>query len=151
MTPVTLRHPRATRQSLLMGALALITGYLALAGFVNWNGAVKFLALVLAIPGVFFTYMCARTATLRVRLDDQGIWEPNPFRLTYVTPWPEVSQVRKRLEKGRVHFIGVQLVYKDGHERDIVALKTQANAAGSEDAVAGWVEAIRAAKAEATS
>jgi len=150
VTPVTLRHPKATRQSLLMGVLALITGYLGLAGLWNWNGAVKLLALILIIPGLFFAYMCARTATLRVRLDDQGIWEPNPFRLTYVTPWNEVSQVRKRLWKGRVHFVGVELVYKDGEERDIVALKMQANAAGSEDAVAGWVEAIRAAKAEAT-
>ena len=150
MTPVTLRHPRATRQSVLMGVLAFITGYLGLAGFVNWNGAVKLLSLVLLIPGLFFAYMCVRTATLRVRLDDEGIWEPNPFRLTYVTPWREVSQVRKRLSKGRVDFVGVEIVYKDGEERGIVALKMQAHAAGSEDAVAGWVEAIRAAKAEAT-
>ena len=148
MTPVTLRHPRATRQSLLMGVLALITGYLAFAGLVNWNGAVKLLALVLAVPGLFFAYMCARTATLRVRLDDQGMWEPNPFRLSYLTPWSEISQVRKRLSKGRVHFVGVEVVYKDGEEREVVALKMQANAAGSEDAVSGWVEAIRAAKTQ---
>ncbi|MGC4174592.1 hypothetical protein [Demequina sp.] len=150
MTPVTLRHPRATRQSLLMGALALITSFLALLGLVSYDGALKLFALVLAIPALFFGYMSIRTATLRVRLDADGVWEPNPFRLTYVTPWSDIRQVRKSLSQGRVRFVGVQMVYRDGVERDIVALKMQSGAAGSEDTVDGWVEAIRAAKVEAT-
>jgi len=78
------------------------------------------------------------------------MWEPNPFRLTHVTPWSELSQIRKSLAKGRVRFVGVQVVYKDGEERDVLALKMQANAAGSEDTVDNWVEAIREAKAQAT-
>lgn len=149
MTPVVLRHPRATRQSALMGVLAAITGLLALTGFGANDGWFKALALVLAIPALFFAYMCVRVATLRVRLDDAGMWEPNPFRLTHVTPWSDLSQIRKSLAKGRVRFVGVQIVYKDGEERDVLALKMQANAAGSEDTVDGWVDAIREAKAQA--
>lgn len=151
MTPIYLRHPRATRQSIAMGALALITGFITLVGLFGYSGWGKLFALVVAVPAVFFTYMCARTATLRVRLDAEGIWEPNPFRLTYVTPWREVSQIRKSLSKGRLTFVGVQIVYKDGEERDVLALKMQANAAGSEDAVDGWVETLRAAKTQALS
>jgi len=150
MTPVVLRHPKATRQAVLMGVLSAITGLLALTGLGANDGWFKVLALVLAVPAVFFAYMCVRVATLRVRLDDSGLWEPNPFRLTYVTPWAELSQIRKSLAKGRVRFVGVQVVYKDGDERDVLALKMQAGAAGSEDTVDAWVEAIRAAKATAT-
>jgi len=149
MTPLVLRHPNATRQSILMGILSFITGSLALIGLAGYSGWAKLFALVLAVPAVFFGYLCLRTATLRVRLDDAGVWEPDPFRLSYVTPWNEVSQFRKSLSAGRVRFVGVQVVYKDGEERDILALKMQANAAGSEDAVAAWVEALRAAKTEA--
>jgi hypothetical protein len=149
MTPGYLRHPKATRQSLLMGMLAIITGALAVGGATFNQGWFKLFALVLAIPAVFFAYLCVRTATLRVRLDEDGLWEPNPFRLNYVTPWSDISQVRKHLTKGRVHFLAVQIVYRDGEERDILALKMQANAAGSEDTVDGWVEAVRAAKAAA--
>jgi hypothetical protein len=149
MTPSFLRHPKATQQSVLMGVLALITGSLALLGLANNPGAYKLFALVLAIPALLFTYLCVRTATLRVRLDDDGIWEPNPFRLNYVTPWGEISQIRKTTTQGRVQFVGVQIVYKDGEERDVLALKMQAKAAGSEDAVAGWVEEMRSAKAQA--
>lgn len=146
MTPVYLRHPNATRQSLVMGALALITGFLAVMGIATNQGGFKLFSLVLAIPAAFFAYMCARTATLRVRLDDEGLWEPNPFRLTYVTPWSDIRQVRSSLSTGRVRFLAVQVVYFDDEERDILALKMQAGAAGSEDTVAGWVEAVRAAK-----
>jgi hypothetical protein len=149
MTPAYLRHPKATQQSLLMAALAIITGALTVLGLATYSGWLKALALVLAIPALFFAYMAIRTATLRVRLDDRGMWEPNPFRLTYVTPWSDISQIRKQLSKGRVRFVGVQLVYKGGAEREVVALKMQAGAAGSEDAVDAWVETIRAAKREA--
>jgi len=134
-----------------MGVLALITGFFALVGFANYPGLVKLAAIVLAVPAVFFSYMCLRTATLRVGMDEQGIWEPNPFRLKYLTPWGEVSQIRKGLTPGRVKFVGVQIVYKDGEERDILALKMQAKAGGSEDVVAAWVEDLRAAKAHALS
>jgi len=146
MTPVYLRHPNATRQSLLMGVLALISGFLAIVGGFNNAGALRLLALVLIIPALLFAYLCLRTATLRVRLDDQGVWEPNPFRLSFVTPWTDIRQIRKSLSQGRVRFVGVQLVYNDGVERDITALMMQAGAAGSEDAVAAWVDAIREAK-----
>jgi len=149
MTPLVLRHPNATRQSILMGILAFITGGLALIGLAGYAGWAKLFALVLAVPAVFFGYLCLRTATLRVRLDDAGVWEPDPFRLSYVTPWNEVSQFRKSLSTGRVRFVGVQVVYKDGEQRDILALKMQANAGGSEDTVADWIEALRAAKTEA--
>jgi hypothetical protein len=148
MTPTLLRHPNATRQAILMGVLAAITGSLAIGGAIFNGGWFKALALVLAVPAILFAYLCVRTATLRVRLDADGLWEPNPFRLTYVTPWSDIGQIRKHLSKGRVHFVGVQIVYRDGEERDILALKMQANAAGSEDTVDRWVEAVRAAKAE---
>jgi len=132
-----------------MGVLSLMTGTLTLALLFLSPGWVKIFALVLALPAAFFGYMCLRTATLRVRLDYGGVWEPDPFRLTFVTPWHEIRQIRPSLSSGRVRFVGVELVYMDGAARDIVALKMQAGAAGSEDAVAAWVEAIRAAKREA--
>lgn len=149
MTPSYLRHPKATRQSLLMGMLAAITGFLALGGAVFNTGWFRLLALVLAVPAVLFAYLCVRTATLRVRVDAVGLWEPNPFRLTHLTPWRDVSQIRKHLIKNRVHFLAAQIVYRDGEERDILALTMQANAAGSEETVDGWVESLRAAKAAA--
>jgi len=151
MTPTHLRHPRATQQSILMGVLAFISSFLTLLGLVVYPGWVKLFGLLLGVLAVFFIYMCVRTATLRVRVDDDGVWEPNPFRLTHVTRWTEISQIRKNLVPGRVSFVGVQIVYKDGEERDILALKMQAKAAGSEDAVAEWVETLRAAKAQALS
>jgi len=146
MTPVYLRHPNATRQSLVMGVLALISGFLAVVGWFNNTGSLRWMALALAIPALVFAYFFVRTATLRVRLDDEGVWEPNPFRLTFVTPWADIRQIRKSLSHGRVRFVGVQVVYNDGVERDITALMMQAGAAGSEDAVAAWVEAVREAK-----
>lgn len=149
MTPVVLRHPRATRQSIAMGLIALLTGVLTLAMLAFSPGWIKAFALVLAVPTAFFGYMSVRTATLRVRLDDAGVWEPDPFRLTFVTPWREIRQIRASLSTGRLRFVGVELVYMDGEARDIVALKMQAGAAGSEDAVSAWVEAVRAAKREA--
>ena len=132
-----------------MGVLAVMTGTLTLALLVLSPGWVKLFAVVIGVPAVFFAYMCVRTATLRVRLDYGGVWEPDPFRLTFVTPWNEIRQIRPSLSSGRVRFVGVELVYADGVARDVVALKMQAGAAGSEDAVAAWVEAIRAAKREA--
>lgn len=132
-----------------MGTLSAITGFLAVGGAVFNSGWFKALALILAIPAIVFAYLCVRTATLRVRLDADGLWEPDPFRLTYVTPWSDIAQIRKHLSKGRVDFVAVQLVYRDGEERDILALKMQANAAGSEDTVNRWVETVRAAKVEA--
>ncbi len=146
MTPVVLRHPNATRQSVLMGVIAVSTALMTVLLLVAGQGWLKAIALIMGIPAVFFTYMCMRTATLRVQLDDEGVWEPDPFRLTFVTPWDQIRQIRPSLSSGRVRFVGVQLVYMDGEERDIVALKMQAGAAGSEDAVATWVEAIRNAK-----
>lgn len=148
MTPVVLRHPRATPQALLMGGVALILTTLTLLALAL-PGWFKLLALVQGVLALIFTYLAVRTATLKVRLDHRGLWEPNPFRLTYVTPWTEISQIRKGVTKGRVTFVGVQIVYKDGEERDILALKMQAKAAGTEDTVDGWVDAIRAAKVQA--
>ena len=133
-----------------MGVLALMLVPMTLVLLVLSPGWVKLFGLVLAVPAAFFAYMCVRTATLRVRLDADGLWEPDPFRLTYVTPWAEIRQIRPTLSNGRVRFVGVGIVYTDGEERDILALKMQAGAAGSEDAVAAWVEAVRAAKREAT-
>ena len=149
MTPIYLRHPRATTQALAMGALFVISAALTILGVLTYSGWLKLLALALAVPAAFFGYMCTRVSTLRVRLDSEGVWEPNPFRLTFVTPWSDISQIRKSLSDGRVRFLGVERVYKDGERRDIVALKLQAGAGGSEDAVAQWVETIRAAKATA--
>ena len=151
MTPIYLRHPRATTQALTMGALFVVTAALTVLGILTYAGWLKLLALILIVPAAFFGYMCARVSTLRVRLDSEGVWEPNPFRLTFVTPWTDISQIRKALSDGRVRFLGVEIVYKDGERRDIVALKLQAGAAGSEDAVTEWVETIRAAKVTALS
>ena len=133
-----------------MGLVAAPTLSLTILLLASAQGWFKLLALVIGVPAAFFTYMCIRTATLRVKLDDAGVWEPNPFRLSFVTPWAEIRQIRPSLSSGRVRFVGVELVYMDGEQRDIVALKMQAGAAGSEDAVAHWVEAIRSAKKAAT-
>src|SRR5690606_22422150 len=80
MEPVTLRHKDATRQAWLYGAFAALVVTLVVFAFVLPLPG-KWLMLFLLPVGAFLTYSAVRLATLQVRLDQRGVWEPNPFRL----------------------------------------------------------------------
>lgn len=147
MEPVTLRHKDAPRQSRLYGAFALLVTALIVVAFVlSLPG--KWWTLVLLPAVAFLTYSSVRLATLAVRLDSRGLWEPNPFRLTYVTPWSDVARVRKTSKDGamKTRFLGVQITHSDGAKHEVAALTMQARAAYAEPTVDEWIDAIREAK-----
>ncbi|GIG53569.1 hypothetical protein [Demequina activiva] len=142
---VVLRHKDATRQSVLYGVFALLLPAIV-AGVIWLEFPGRYWSLIFLPIALFLGYSAARLATLQVRLDAQGIWEPNPFRLTYVTPWSDVKRVDKALKPGRVQFLTVRITHRDGDTHDVVALNMQARAAYAEPTVEGWVQSIRDAK-----
>lgn len=153
MPAVVLRHRDATRQSVLYGVFgAGVAGLMVFAFAASLTG--KWFMLILLPAAVFLGYSSVRLATLRVRLDEHGVWEPNPFALTYVTPWSDVQRVRKVTHQGAMHlrFIGVEIVHADGDAHELAALKMQAGAVEAEPAIERWIAAILEAKrAAATS
>lgn len=142
---VTLRHRDASRQALMYGIFAAtLLGVIALVIALELPG--RWWSLALLPLAVFGVYSATRLATLKVRLDPQGLWEPNPFRLTYVTPWSDLKRVDTAEKPGRVPFLTVRVTHADGDTHDVVALNVQAGAAYAEPALDGWVRAIRDAK-----
>lgn len=147
MEPVILRHKDAVRQAWTYAGFALLVNTVIVAAFaVAMPG--RWFTLVLLPVVSFLIYTSLRLATLKVRLDDDGVWEPDPFRLTYVTPWHDVSKVRKRTTSGVLHtqFVGVEIVHADGDTHEVLALKMQGGAAYAEPTVQRWIEQIRDAK-----
>ena len=142
---IVLRHKDATRQAVLYGVFALVLPAVV-AGIVWLELPGRYWSLVFVPIALFLAYSAVRLATLQVRLDERGVWEPNPFRLTYVTPWSDVKRVDKALKPGRVQFLTVRLTHGDGETHDVVALNMQARAAYAEPTVGGWVRSIREAK-----
>ncbi|WP_084106038.1 hypothetical protein [Demequina sp. NBRC 110056] len=144
--PVVLRHKDATRQAVLYGAFSALVVVVILG--VMWLGAPgRWWTLVLAPVALFGAYSAVRLATLKVRLDERGIWEPNPFRLTYLTPWSDVRRMDPTTIDGRVRFATVRITHADGSSHDVAALHVQSGAAYAKPAVDGWVRAMRDAKA----
>lgn len=147
MEPVVLRHKDATRQAWLYGVFAVgVATLMAVAFVADTTG--KWFILILLPVALFLGYSALRLATLRVRLDDRGVWEPDPFALTSVTPWNDVKRVRKTAQEGAmsVRFIGVEIVHADGEAHELVALKMQAGAAYAEPTIEKWIAAIVEAK-----
>ena len=142
---VVLRHKDANRQALLYGIFAVVLPVIV-AGIIWLELPGRYWSLVFLPIALFLTYSAVRLATLKVRLDAQGVWEPNPFRLTHVTPWSDLKRVDKALTDGRVRFVQVRITHADGEAHDVVALSTQAKAAYAAPTVESWVQAIREAK-----
>src|SRR5690606_21041257 len=75
--PVVLRHKDASRQSALYAVFALV----ALAPVVPLflaGGTARWASIVLLPVVLVAGYAALRLATLKVRLDADGIWEPDP-------------------------------------------------------------------------
>ena len=106
----------------------------------------KWWSLALLPIAAIAAYSAVRLATLQVRLDAAGVWEPDPFKLTYVTPWNDVARAQRTTSGGRIQFVGVSIVHADGESHEIEALKTQARAAYAEPAVEEWIDAIHDGK-----
>ena len=143
---VVLRHRDAKRQSAMYGAFALFAAAPVAWAFVA-DAPAKWWSLALLPVVAIAAYSAVRLATLQVRLDASGIWEPDPFRLTYVTPWSDVARAERVTSGGRIQFVGVSITHVAGHSHEIEALKTQARAAYAEPAVEGWIDQIHRAKA----
>ena len=142
---MVLRHRDATRQSRMYAIFGVIV--LAVIGGVFWlETPGRFWSLLLLPVAAFAGYSATRMATLQVRLDPAGMWEPNPFRLTYVTPWSDLKRVDVAEKPGRVPFLTVRVTHADGDTHDVVALNVQAGGAYAQPAVDGWVQSIREAK-----
>lgn len=143
--PVVLRHRDAGRQAAMYGTFAgVLVAIIAVVIWLEVPG--RWWSLALAPLVVFGAYSCARLATLKVRLDERGVWEPNPFRLTHVTPWSDVKRVDRAEKPGRIPFLTLRITHADGDTHDVVALNVQAGSAYAEPAVNGWVQDIREAK-----
>jgi hypothetical protein len=145
--PVILRHKDAIRQAWTYGAFAVVVNSIVVSVFaLSMPG--KWFSLTLLPVGAFLVYSTIRLATLRVRLDSEGLWEPNPFQLTYVTPWDDISRVRKLTTAGALHtqFVSVEIVHVDGDTHEVIALKMQGGAAYAEPTVEKWINQIREAK-----
>jgi hypothetical protein len=125
------------------GFTALVPAIITVFFLVSLPG--KWLTLVLIPVALFLGYTSIRLATLQVRLDAQGIWEPDPFRLTYVTPWNDVTRVRRTSQPGamKTRFIGIEIVHADGDTHELLALKMQGGAAYAEPTVDDWIGQIR--------
>lgn len=151
MEPVILRHRDSVRQSLTYAAFAVAVNSVILTAFLLPMPG-KWFTLALIPVVVFLTYSSIRLATLKVRVDAEGVWEPNPFRLTYVTPWEDIARVRKRTTSGALHtqFVGVEIVHADGDVHEVLALKMQGGAAYAEPTIEEWIGKIRDAKKAAS-
>ena len=144
--PVVLRHRDAKRQAAMYAACALVAlAPAALAFFAD--APAKWWSLALLPVAAIAGYSAVRLATLQVRLDATGVWEPDPFKLTYVTPWSDVARAQRTTSGGRIQFVGVSIVHADGVSHEIEALKTQARAAYAEPAVDEWIDQIHRGKA----
>lgn len=142
-----LRHPNATRQSLIYGGFAVALAAGTVFGFVAGIGLARVGAIVLLIGTLLFGYSAIRLATLKVRVDVHGIWEPDPFRLTYLTPWDDFRRAERGSSGGRIPFVGVRIVHADGATHEVEALKIQAALPGAESAVEEWLDAINGGRA----
>lgn len=144
--PLFLRHPNASRQAFIYCSFAgaLLGG--AIYGFIAISGWYRLMAIVLLLGGLLFGYAGVRIATLKVRIDERGVWEPDPFRLTYLTPWEDVRRAERVSTGARIPFVGVRIVHADRVKHDIEALKMQAGAAGAETTVEAWIDAINEAR-----
>jgi hypothetical protein len=143
--PVVLRHKDANRQAALYGTFAAV----ALAPIVLTfavDAPAKWWSLLLLPVVAIAGYSALRLATLKVKLDAEGVWEPDPFRLTYVTPWADVKRAERCVTSGRIAFVGVRIVHADGEKHEVEALKVQVGAAYAEPMVEEWIEAINAAR-----
>lgn len=140
-----LRHKDASRQAALYGVFAVVALIPIVVLFLTFAAA-RWWSLALLPVVLIAGYAGIRLATLKVRVDADGIWEPDPFRLTYVTPWSDVKRVERTVSNGRVRFVGVRIVHADGGKHDVEALKVQAGAAYAEPMVEEWIEAINAAR-----
>lgn len=145
--PVVLRHRDATRQAITFVVFADLLLLMAIAGFFLLDGSAKALAAIPLVGMLPFGYLAMRLFTLKVRVDETGVWEPDPFRLTYVTPWSDLKRAERVSSGTRIAFVGVRIVHADGEKHDIEALKMQAGAASSEPTVDGWIQTINDAKA----
>lgn len=143
--PVVLRHKDASRQALLYGTFAAIAAA-AIVGTFAVGAPAKWWSLLMLPIALIAGYSAVRLATLQVRLDERGVWEPDPFRLTYVTPWADVRKAERSTSLGRIAFVGVSIVHADGEKHEIEALKVQSGAAYAEPMVEEWIAAIHAAK-----
>ncbi len=144
--PVFLRHRDATRQAityLVFGDLLLVFTVVAA---VLFDGPGKALAIIPAVGMVPFMYAGIRLLTLKVRIDEQGVWEPDPFRLTYVTPWSDLKRAERVSTGKRVALVGVRIVHANGETHNVEALMMQAGIASAEPIVEGWIKAINDAK-----
>lgn len=139
--PVILRHKDASRQSALYGTFAGIALVPIIITFAA-DAPAKWWSLLLVPVVAIAGYSALRLATLKVRLDERGVWEPDPFRLTYVTPWSDVKRAERCVTTGRIAFVGVRIVHQDGEKHEVEALKVQVGAAYSEGMVEEWVNAI---------
>ncbi|PKQ25887.1 MAG: hypothetical protein CVT64_07555 [Actinobacteria bacterium HGW-Actinobacteria-4] len=147
MEPVILRHRDAVRQSLTYAAFAIVVNAVIITAFLLPMPGYWFTLVLLPVV-VFLVYSSLRLATLKVRVDREGVWEPNPFRLTYVTPWEDIAHVRKRTSSGALHtqFVSVEIVHTDGDTHEVLALKMQGGAAYAEPTIEEWLDQIREAK-----
>lgn len=145
--PVILRHRDATRQAityLVFGDLLLI---FTVAAALLFDGAAKAFAVVPLLGMLPFMYAGIRLLTLKVRVDQEGVWEPDPFRLTYVTPWSDIKRAERVSTGKRVAMVGVRIVHADGGTHNIEALTMQAGVAAAEPTVESWIQAINDARA----
>ncbi len=144
---VILRHRDATRQAityLVFGDLLLI---FTVGAALLFDGTAKLFAAVPLLGMLPFMYAGIRLLTLKVRVDREGVWEPDPFRLTYVTPWSDIKRAERVSTGKRVAMVGVRIVHADGDTHNIEALTMQAGVAAAEPTVEGWIQAINDAKA----
>lgn len=145
--PVLIRQRGAKSQAIMFGSFAgvlwALTIYLVATG-----GSARWWFIALSIPALVVTYATVRLLTLRVRLDHHGIWEPNPFRLTFHTPWEDVLRIRQGSQQGKmgVRFIQVEVVHQDKEYHEVVALTLQAAAADAPQRMTRWVEQFREAQ-----
>jgi hypothetical protein len=145
--PVILRHRDANRQSIIFVVFADLLLLMAIAGFFFLEGSAKAFAAIPLLGMLPFGYAAMRLFTLKVRVDETGVWEPDPFRLTYVTPWSDLTRAERVSSGKRIALVGVRIVHADGEKHEIEALKMQAGAAAAEPTVDGWIQAINDAKA----
>lgn len=146
--PIILRHKDATSQAKMYAGFAAVLWLIPVA-MIAAGAPSPLWYLLIHIPALLVTYWAVRLATLRVRLDERGIWEPNPFALTMHTPWSDVLRIRQGREDGAMglRFLTVDVVHLDGTYHQVVALNLQAGASYAQPTIKEWVQTFRDAKA----
>lgn len=147
MEPVVLKPPGVVRQAAIYitGAVAVMV-VIAIAPLVPLPGAAWYLLLTPVAIGLLL--VASRLLTLKVRLDERGIWEVRALRANRLTPWSQVRAIRRYSERGvgGLVFIGVEMMVANRATRRIHALQVQSTIPDAEQLVAGWLDTIRRAK-----